>query len=398
MPENHYVYGSTTGFDSEYAKAHARELTTDMYSFEGQEGLISPTLVYYKDIIEANVDKILEIAGGPEKLWPHMKTHKMANMLKFLMSKGIDKFKCATIAEAEVAAKAGAKRLIISYPLVGPNIERIIALIKAFPQVDFYAIGEDFGCLSKLSEDAVAAGLKVNVLIDVNSGLNRTGVPLRDLESLMAKLATLPGIEMHGLHWYDAQFGDADPNVRDKNISESNAALEKLFDHLRETYPKLDIIAMGGSPEFAYHAKFDYPYRYLSPGTVFIQDWGYSVNYPEMPYLPGAALLTRVISNPETGFFTLDLGTKAIASDNKICRGLIVGLEHYKEVFQNEEHWVFRMEPGYEADAPKVGDEMFVIPSHICPCSQLYPEVPIVEDHKLKEFWTVDARNRKITY
>ncbi len=398
MADKPYVYGSTTGFDSEYAKKHARELTVDMYSFEGQSELLSPTLVYYKDIIEDNVDKVIAIAGGPEKLWPHMKSHKMTKMLDFLMSKGIDKVKCATVAEAEVAAKAGMKRIILSYPLVGPNIPRIVALIKAFPAVDFYAIGEDFGCLSALSDLAAADGMKVNVLIDVNSGLNRTGVPLRDLEALMARLAPLPGILLRGLHWYDAQFGEGDAAVREQKIAESNAALAVLFDRLRESFPSCDVIAMGGSPEFAYHAKFDYPYRYLSPGTVLIQDWGYSVNYPEMPYLPGAALLSRVISNPEDGYFTLDLGYKAISCDNKICRGLIVGLENYEEVFQNEEHWVFRMKAGFEADCPRVGDEIFVIPTHICPCSQLYPEVPIVVGGKFKEFWTVDARNRKITY
>ena len=85
MAESKYVYGGTTGFDSPYAKAHARDLTPEMYRFEGQESLASPTLVYYKDIIEKNVDKILEIAGGPEKLWPHMKTHKMEKMLSFLI-------------------------------------------------------------------------------------------------------------------------------------------------------------------------------------------------------------------------------------------------------------------------------------------------------------------------
>ena len=398
MADSKFVYGMTTGFDSPYAKAHARELTPDMYRFEGQETLVSPTLVYNMDIIEKNVDKAIEIAGGTEKLWPHMKSHKMEKMLQFLMGKGIEKFKCATIAEAEVAARAGAKKIIVSYPLVGPNIPRIIALIKAFPEQEFFAIGEDLGCLTTLSDLACEAGLKVNVLVDVNSGLNRTGVPLRKLEDLMAKLAKLPGITLRGLHWYDAQLGEGDPNLREQLIEESNAGLAVLFDRLRERYPSCDIVVMGGSPEFAYHARFDYPYRYLSPGTIFIHDWGYSVNFPDMPFLPGGVLLTRVISNAEEGFFTLDLGYKAISCDNKICRGIIVGLENYEEVFQNEEHWVFKMKPGFEADCPKVGDELFVVPTHICPCSQLYPEVPIVKDGKLQGFWEVSARNRKITF
>ena len=387
-----------TIFDNEYAVKRAKELSPEMYRFEGQSGLASPALVYYRDIIEANVDKILEIAGGPERLWPHMKSHKMARMLELLMSKGIDKVKCATIAEAEVAARAGVKRIIIAYPLVGPNIARAVSLIKAFPSAEFFATGDDPGCLSALSEKALEAGIAVDLLVDVNSGLDRTGVPLDKLEALLEKLAPLKGLVLRGLHWYDAQFGEVDASVREEKITESDASLTALFERLQKKYPSFDTLVAGGSPEFAAHAKTERPYWYVSLGTFIIHDWGYSMTFPGLPYTPGAALLTRVVSNPRENWFTLDLGYKGISSDNKICRGLIVGLEGYEEVFQNEEHWVFRMKPGFEAECPKVGDELFVIPSHICPCSQLYPEVPIVENGRLKEFWTVDARNRKINY
>ena len=70
---------------------------------------------------------MIDIAGGAARLWPHIKTHKMAEVVQMQIEAGIDRFKCATIAEAEMAAKAGAKHLTLAYPLVGPNIKRFAA-------------------------------------------------------------------------------------------------------------------------------------------------------------------------------------------------------------------------------------------------------------------------------
>lgn len=83
---------------------------------------------------------MIDIAGGAARLWPHIKTHKMAEVVQMQIEAGIDRFKCATIAEAEMAAKAGAKHLTLAYPLVGPNIKRFAALQAAFPEVEFFAI------------------------------------------------------------------------------------------------------------------------------------------------------------------------------------------------------------------------------------------------------------------
>ena len=92
------------------------------YSFEGQDAVISPQLVYYKDIIVDNIEKMIALAGGTERLWPHVKTHKMIEVVKMMMAQGIDRFKCATIAEAEMCGEAKASRVALAYPLVGPNI------------------------------------------------------------------------------------------------------------------------------------------------------------------------------------------------------------------------------------------------------------------------------------
>ena len=86
------------------------KINDNLYTFEGQQDIVSPQLVYYPAIIRENIRKMIDIAGGTARLWPHIKTHKMAEVVQMQIEAGIDRFKCATIAEAEMAAKAGAKQ------------------------------------------------------------------------------------------------------------------------------------------------------------------------------------------------------------------------------------------------------------------------------------------------
>ena len=90
------------------------KINDNLYTFEGQQDIVSPQLVYYPAIIRENIRKMIDIAGGAARLWPHIKTHKMAEVVQMQIEAGIDRFKCATIAEAEMAAKAGAKHLTLA--------------------------------------------------------------------------------------------------------------------------------------------------------------------------------------------------------------------------------------------------------------------------------------------
>ena len=106
--------------------------------------------------------------------------------------------------------------------------------------------------------------------------------------------------------------------------------------------------------------------------------------------------MTRVISHPAPGIFTTDLGYKGIASDPAAQRGYIVGLEDAVPVVHSEEHWAFRLED--EAKIPPIGACLYVVPTHICPTTALYPEILVAEDGTVTEKWEVTARNRKINY
>ena len=367
------------------------------YHFTGEENIDSPSLIYYEDIIENNTDKAIGLAGGAGRLWPHMKTHKSFPLLRMQMERGIVRFKCATIAEAELCAMAGAKTALLAYPLVGPAIDRFIKLRNKFSATEFWAMGDNLEQL-KLLGNAVRAEQNaegkgpVNTLIDINVGMNRTGVLPEKLEIFYLEAIKIEELAIKGFHCYDGHLGIKDPGER--RLAASNA-MEKMWDvkkSLEKEGHDIPVLIMGGSPTFACHRDLDNVF--LSPGTFFVQDYGYSSKFPDLDFTPGAAILSRVISHPAEGLFTIDTGSKAIATDPAV-RGVIADFPLAEPVLQSEEHWVWK--PGKPDEIPPIGTVVYVIPTHVCPTSALYPGVVVVRDGKQTGYWEIGARNRKIT-
>ena len=365
------------------------------YAFEGQDAVISPQLVYYKDIIADNIKKMIALAGGTERLWPHVKTHKMAGVVRMMMAEGIDKFKCATIAEAEMCGEEKAARVTLAYPLVGPNIARFLRLMEVYPQTEFLAVSDCTKQVEKIGKAALEKETEVELLMDVDTGQHRTGVSLDKVEEYYRTWAAMPGIVMRGLHCYDGHRHESDYEVRNREVAAVDEKIAEIKGRLQEAGYDCGILIMGGTPSFPCHQKLNE--EYLSPGTCIIQDAGYKAAYRDLDFVPGAAVLTRVVSVPGNNTFTLDMGTKAVAADPNPERAVLVGMEYAKTVLQNEEHWVVEVPVEHAGDIPEVGTVMFAIPMHVCPTSALYPEVPVVSDGKLEDWWQVSARNRKIT-
>ncbi|MCI8659137.1 MAG: D-TA family PLP-dependent enzyme [Lachnospiraceae bacterium] len=366
------------------------------YEIKDTDSIVTPALIYYKGIINENLDKMVSVAGNIDRLWPHVKSHKMEELVRLQITKGITKFKCATIAEAEMVAVCGAKEAVIAYPLIGPNMDRFLDLCKAFPETRFWAIGDDFASLKALSDKACGRNRKVDTLIDVNMGTNRTGIRPDRLYDLYKKCQVLPGLLLDGLHCYDGNHGIEDYDKRMEAVKQVDKKVFAVADQLKAEGIKCTTLIMGGTPSFPCHAHF--PQVYMSPGTCVVSDYGYFNRFKDENFIPAGILMTRVVSHPEDGYFTIDLGYKGIAADPPGQRGKLLGVEHASSVGQNEEHWIWKMDAGYEKEMPKIGTVLYVIPTHICPTSALYPEALVAENGSIVDRWRVTARNRKLTW
>ena len=133
-------------------------------------GIPSPALIIYPDRAEENLRRMIAIAGDAARLRPHMKTHKLAPLVDAHVALGIRRFKCATIAEAEMVARAGAADVLLAYQPVGPNVRRLVELALTFQDVRFSAIVDDESTALRVSEAAEGAGISLGLWLDLDIG------------------------------------------------------------------------------------------------------------------------------------------------------------------------------------------------------------------------------------
>jgi D-serine deaminase-like pyridoxal phosphate-dependent protein len=363
------------------------------YTVSHEDEICSPALIVYPARINSNILKMIEIAGGVDNLRPHVKTHKMAEIIRLQMKNGIYKFKCATISETEMVAGCGAPDILLAIQPVGPNIERFFKLKQGFQKSKISCIADNEDIIIQLSDMARKTGLETHVWLDINTGMNRTGVaPGEKAARLFRRILDSPMLVAEGLHVYDGHIHEPDFSLRQKKCDDMFLSVMGLVEELdSEGISPISIIA-GGSPTFPVHALRKNVE--LSPGTLLLWDWGYSNSFSDMNFLHAAVILTRIISKPAIDLICLDLGHKAVASEMPQPRIKILGMEKYSIVSHNEEHMVIRTT---DAGKFKAGDSFYCIPWHICPTVDRYDTVYVVNDHNVTGQWAVEARSRRIT-
>ena len=369
------------------------ELNNNWYQISNADEVSSPSLLVYPDRIESNIRKTIEMAGEVEHLRPHVKTHKMAEIIKLQMKYGINKFKCATISEAEMVAQCGAPDILVAIQPVGPNIERFFKLKQEYHNLKISCIADNEDVIIQLSDMARKTGLETHVWLDINNGMNRTGViPGEKAARLFKRIMDSPMLNVEGLHVYDGHIHESDFTKRQQICNDSYLPVISLIEELRnEGISPINVVA-GGTPTFPIHAlRKDVE---TSPGTLILWDWGYSSSFSDMNFSHAAILLTRIISKPGKDLICIDLGHKAVASEMPQPRIQILDIRKYSIINHNEEHMVIRTA---EADKHRIGEVLYCIPWHICPTVDRYDTVVVVNDNKATGKWNVEARRRMIT-
>lgn len=362
----------------------------------GEDAVPSPALLIHIERVERNIRRMLEIAGGPRRLWPHVKTHKLPQLAGLQVGFGIDSYKCATVAEAEMLASVpGVRRILLALQPVGPNADRLLHLIRTFPQVEFFTLVDCIEIAERLVGFARKSGSDspIGLYLDLDVGQGRTGLPAGDAAAeLAARLVRFPEIHLAGLHAYDGHLGlpDLAERVRACDLAfEPVSALKRSLEG--SLGRSLEVIA-GGSPTFRLHA--DRPEVSLSPGTTVLWDAGYSHKLPDLPFEPAAVLVTRVVSKPSRDRLCLDVGHKAVASEMPAPRMEFLDLEEVRFISHSEEHLVVESPMASET---AIGDVFHAVPWHVCPTVALHSEIWTVRDGRVDENWAVAARARRLS-
>jgi len=228
----------------------------------------------------------------------------------------------------------------------------------------------------------------------VDCGQHRTGIAAGPQAiALYELLHRLPGLEPTGLQVYDGHNHQASLEERTaavQSLLEPVLAMRRELESKGFTVPR---VVLGGTPTFPMFSRLNLPDSEYSPGTCVLYDHGYGSKFADLSgFTPAATLLTRVVSRPTPNRVTLDLGTKAVASDppaGQRCR--LLNVPDYTPVVHNEEHLVIET-PAAARFQP--GDVVYAIPTHICPTCAVHQQAYVVEDGRVTETWRIAARDR----
>ena len=365
------------------------------YDISNIKQLDSPALVIYPQRVKENIHTLISMIDDVTRLRPHVKTHKAKEAVLLCMEAGILKFKCATIAEAEMLGLCEAPDVLLAYQPSIPKLDRLLHLIKRYPKTKFSCLIDNLESATIISDKAAEKNIVVSVYLDLNVGMNRTGIKPGSQAIELYKISNaLTGIRMEGLHAYDGHIHGSDLAERMRQCEEAYQQVDHIKSVLVEAGYQLPIIIAGGSPTFPIHAKRKEVE--CSPGTFIYWDKGYLDLFPDQHFLPAALVITRVISLPGDNILCLDLGHKSIAAENDLPhRVFFLNAPELVLLAQSEEHLVADAGTGHKW---KIGDVLFGLPVHICPTCALYDSAAIVEDGSIAGSWEIIARDRKINY
>jgi D-serine deaminase-like pyridoxal phosphate-dependent protein len=362
------------------------------YIINNIEKVDSPSLIVYPERVKENIHQLIAMAGDASLLRPHVKTNKIAEVCKMMQDAGINQFKCATIAEAEMLGMIKAPDVLIAHQPVGPKLERLLQLVTRFPETHFTCIIDNFATAKSLSDLFTEHEQRIQVFIDLNIGMNRSGIIPEKAFALYTECQALPSIRIIGLHGYDGHIRDTDLTQRNIRADMAFSKLDTLKEQIETIAKRTMQVVVGGSPSFPTHLKRKGVQ--VSPGTFVFWDWGYKHIVPDEPFEYAALVITRIISIIDEQTICTDLGHKSVAAENPLPRVHFLNASDAVPIGQSEEHLVVKVP---DSSIYKIGDVWYGVPVHICPTVALYDLAVIVENNKVVDHWKVISRTRRIT-
>ncbi len=326
------------------------------YKVENEDQIITPALFVYPERIKNNIESMIRISGDHQRLIPHVKTNKMRAVVKMQMELGIKQFKCATLGELQMLISCGVEHILLAIQPTKEKMRHFLEAQAKHTEISFSTLVDNEFSLNLFSKLAAAQNQKINLWVDINNGMNRTGITPDKAADFYMKLMIQPQIIAKGLHIYD---GHIRPPLLEERIEKCNAAFKsvaELIKTIEDRGGEVPNHITGGSPSFYPHAQREH--NLLSPGTTLLWDLGYKRIWKEAPFQQAAVLATRLISKPSENIYCFDLGHKALASEMPLPRVQIFGLEEAIHKGQSEEHLM--VEYQQENDF-KIGDLFYVM-------------------------------------
>ncbi len=350
--------------------------------------LDTPALLVDLDTMEANIRHMASFIGRHGVNWrPHTKGVKVPAIAKQELAAGAFGVTCAKLGDAEAMAAAGVDNILIANQVVGTRkIERLVALVQRGTTV-LVAV-ESLGNALALDAAATAQGVSVNVLVEVNVGMDRCGLPPHEPAVAFARrIHELSGLTLRGVMAWEGHTGRIeDPEEKKRGIEAAVGLLVATAEQCRAAGLPCDIVSCGGTLTYHHTATLPGVTEVQAGGGIFC-DMQYRSRGVDHPI--ALSLLATVVSRPTRQRIIMDSGFKAFGQP--VINPHPRDIEDVTSLSLSAEHG--KIELDVPNDSVQVGDKIVIYAGYGDMTVFLHDEMYGIRDGRVETVWPVFPRS-----
>lgn len=366
-------------------------MSLEAYRLKNTSDLLTPALLIHPEIVDANIKATLKMAADDPNRWrPHIKTAKISSVLRQLRKHGVQNFKCSTTLELFVACGAQAADVLLAYPVMGANARRVHEIAAMFSGTRVSVLVES------ADQFAIWRGTDIGIFLDVNPGMDRTGIREDRLPEIV-KLAQELGDQFRGIHYYDGHMSAFALPEREKRAHRGYDHLLEIVHALNTAGLEIEEVITSGTPAAPFAISYSgfrgapFVHR-ISPGTVVYNDTTSLEQLPGFGYQPAVLVLSTVVSHPTGCSVTCDAGHKSVSADAGVPTCAVMGHPDWKPAKPSEEHLPIEIPSGTTV---RLGEKLYLVPRHVCPTVNNFDEAAMVVNGEIRSIEPVSARGHE---
>lgn len=356
--------------------------------------LETPALLVDLDRMKRNLDKAAEYSRRHGiGLRPHIKTHKSPLLAREQLQRGATGLTCATPFEAEIMSEV-TPNVLVMYPPVGAARARRLARIAHRAKLTVALDSEQ--AARDLSQAAADEGVDVRVLVELDAGMHRVGLPsATDAATLAKRVASLPGLSVSGFAFYPGHIRE---HVREHapRLRELSAFVSQARRALEDAGVAVRVVSAGSTPTMWETHEIE-GVTEMRPGTYIFNDRTTAeigaCSYDEC----ALTVLATVVSTAVPGQAVVDAGSKALGREPMRGGpgegfGVLANDTSVTVKSMSEEHGILDL--SQSKWKPRVGEKVRIVPNHVCIVVHLADLVYGVRGDAVQYSWPVAARGR----
>jgi D-serine deaminase-like pyridoxal phosphate-dependent protein len=357
------------------------------------EEIDTPALLVEMEPFERNLARLAAAAArAGVRTRPHAKTHKSAMIACRQVAAGAIGICCQKVGEAEAMVRGGVRDVLVTNQIVG---ERKLRRLAALAREARVAVCVDHPeNVSALGRAADAAGAELGVLVEIDVGARRCGVPPgKSAVELAGSVARTPGLRFEGLQAYQGRAQHLRTHEeRAGAIAEAVRLAADTVEALAAAGLACPVVSGAGTGTFELEAASGV-YTEIQAGSYVFMDADYARNRSAGggafdTFEHSLFVYASVMSVPSPELAVVDAGLKAYSLESGLPE--VRGRSDVEVSGASDEHG--KLDLSGSNARYRLGEKVFLIPGHCDPTVNLHDWYVCVRGGRVEALWPVDAR------